>query len=321
MFYLGISAMLLVVFVAALVVTALLAAHPKSRPFGLALLGAGAAVMVVVVFSSLWVTSGRKAPPRELTITDRGASGTPAPVEPVAASPTLVAEESEEPPEPSARVFEALGAALAEAFKKTSEEKKTASAAERVVVSQPPADWHDVPPSAKWAIVDEGREDDVYRMEMVIGSCESREECDARLPDAVEAGLMAFAERSRPEGAGNVPFSPEGLEHRVVCTDTRELTYYSEHAGPRTQLHVALEFDNDLLQDIKDRWTQAMVTQRLWYTGAGMAVLLGLLGVVYFGLILDRATNGKRRIRLGFAAAAALAVILFVAAVVLDAAG
>jgi hypothetical protein len=307
-----------VLFVAGLVVAAVLAAYPRSRPVGLALLGAGAALTVVVVLLALWVTPGEMRPPRELTIADGPQTAGSAPV---AEIETLVVGQPADASQPSGRVFKALGSALAEAFKQTSEEKKTAAAAAEPVASEPPANWYDIPPSANWAIVDEGREDDVYRVEMVIGSCENRAECDARLPEAIEAGLLAFAERWRPEGAGKVRFSPEGFEHRVVCTDTRELTYHSEHAGPRTQLHVGLQFDQDLLRDVQDRWTQAMVTQRLWYTGAGMIVLLGLLAVVYFGLVLDRATGGRRRIRLGFAAAAAAVVVLFVAAMLLDAAG
>ena len=95
-------------------------------------------------------------------------------------------------------------------------------------------------------------------MHMAIGSCQSRAECDARLPEAIEAGLLAYAEQSRPAAAGNVRFSAEGFERRVVCKDSRELAYSSENAGPRTQLHVVLEFDRDLLDDIKDQWNRSV---------------------------------------------------------------
>ena len=66
------------------------------------------------------------------------------------------------------------------------------------------------------------------------------------------------------------------------------------------------------------RWNQARLNGRLWFTGTGLATLLGILAVVYGGLLADRASEGKRRGRLIFSAVAAVALIVFVAIAVLS---
>ncbi len=219
-----------------------------------------------------------------------------------------------EPAQPSSRVFRALGAALAAGFRDAEDsEKATALAAE------PPPGWVDIPPSQPWAIIEQGRAGELYEVRIAVGSCESREECESYLPAAVVAGLNACAERVRPAAAANVQFPGRGLEERVASEPTRELVYHSEKVGPRTQLHLVLHFDRDLINDITDRWNQAIVTQRLWYAGAGLGMLLGLLAVVYCGLLLDRATHGQRRVRLGLAAVAAASLVVVVAAAVVAA--
>ena len=336
-------------FLGGLLVTLLLLAHPKSRPYGLALLGVGVVIVGGLAFL-LWNTTrlhSEGLTPEALTVGEAADGPAPRPLQAdvpadraadgghttagEASGTTAAAPPSTSPRQPG-RVIKALTAALARGIQETKEDRKepgaTPGAGEASGVAsaasepaEPPPGWIDIHPSRKWVITEQRLVGDVYQMSAVVGPCATRAECDERLPELRKAALAEYAEKLRPAGAGGVRFPTEAFEDRVVCKDPRELTNHYEKAGRLKQLHVLLEFEPDLVQDIKDQWIQGMVAQRLWYTGTGLTALLALLAVAYGGLLADRATEGRRRGRLGFAAVAAAALIVVVAAAVIGTAG
>lgn len=337
----GVVALLLL---GGLLVALLLLAHPKGRPYGLALLGVGVVIVGgLVSVSAVWTEpthvdgakqtahhSEQRLPKhveRSGPKPDQASDAKGAETSVVAAA----APPSASPRHPG-RVIRALTAALARGIQETKEDREEPGAAPAAgeasgVASaagepaEPPPGWIDIHPSRKWVITEQRLVGDVYQMSAVVGPCATRAECDERLPELRRAALAEYAEKLRPEGAGGVRFPTEAFEDRVVCKEQRELTNHYEKAGRLKQLHVLLAFEPDLVQDIKDQWVQGMIDQRLWYAGTGLAAVLGLLAVAYAALLADRATGGRRRGRVGFAAVIAGTLIVVAAAAVIGAAG
>jgi hypothetical protein len=304
-----------------LLVTLLLLAHPKSRPIGLALLGVGVVGVVIVGGLGFLLWNDGDSDPETLheTIGAGDRSVQVAKVFPPSDEAAAAGDPATTPARPStssrqpSRVIRALTAALARGIQETKEDQKepgtTPAASEP---SEPPPGWIDMEPELVG---------DTYRVSVVIGPFQTRPECDAALPDALDRALADYTRRYLgPAAAAKVHFPSEVLEERLV-QERWEETKQFETVGPMKQLHVLLEFDATMQQDIAIRWDEARLSSRLWYTGTGLAALLALLAVAYGGLLADRVTEGRRRGRLGFAAVAAAALIVVAAAAVIGAAG
>jgi len=318
-------------FLGGLLLTLLLLAHRKSRPIGLALLGVGALGAVIVAGLAFLRWSSPDYSPavsQQARPTDAATAGeavtAPAPrssgagarlreTPAAGAEATTALPRSSSPPRQPGRVLKALGTALARGFQESKEDQeKSGGAPEPGEPAEPPPGWIDMEPRLVG---------DSYRMSVVIGPFQTRAECDAGLPNALNRALQDYTRQYLgPAAAEKVHFPPGVLEERLV-QERWEETKVFETVGPMKQLHVLLEFDPEMKQDIAEQWDQARLKSRLWYTGAGLAALLGLLAVIYGGLVADRATGGRRRGRLGFAAIAAAALILVAAAVVIAAVG
>jgi len=318
----------------------LLLAHPKSRPVGLALLGIGVAVVVGVGSLALGLFSSHRehapvkvahhaAPHSKQPL--RGEAAGPVPERDRAAAPGVAEKtptgSAPAPPSTSSRrpgrVLRALGAALARGIEEAKEEQKKPAQAPGAgdaagVVSAtsesagPPPDWIDTEP---------GLVGDTYQVSLQIGPFQTLPECEAKLPEALDQALHDYVRQYLgPAAAAKVRFPSETLEKELV-KERWEETRLFETVGPMKQLHLLLEFDPKMQQEIARRWDQARLNSRLWYTGTGLAAVLALLAVVYVGLVVDRSTEGRRRGRLGFAAVAAGTLIVVAAAAVIAAVG
>jgi hypothetical protein len=75
--------------------------------------------------------------------------------------------------------------------------------------------------------------------------------------------------------------------------------------GKMRTLHVLLEFDDKVQDDLRSRWQKSQLTARLTLVGISWASLLALLGVAFACLRIDTATNGNYSVRLRMAAGVA----------------
>jgi hypothetical protein len=98
-----------------------------------------------------------------------------------------------------------------------------------------------------------------------------------------------------------VDISPEYLERYVKKAEYSEIRV-SDSVGPMHQVHALLEFDDEARANFRHRWHDAVVTDRLWFTGAGAALVLALLGTFYGYLRLDTQTGGAHKGKLQLAA-------------------
>ena len=89
---------------------------------------------------------------------------------------------------------------------------------------------------------------------------------------------------------------------------------YTEHretsVGPMQSVHVLLEFDPTVQQDIKDRWREAVLSQRLRKVAGAALLVLALVGTIFSYLHVDTLTRGFYTRRLQVAAVLVILAII-----------
>jgi len=155
-------------------------------------------------------------------------------------------------------------------------------AAEKPAVKPPPPSlaaggtaarpaWVDAPPQLV---------DDVYQMAITVGPYTTRQECDAKLPEAIQEAVDQYVEVCLgPEEIDAVCLPAEYLRQQLVKDQWEEVRQHS--IGPMTQLHVLLQFDRGVKDRVLEEHRQAVVAHRLWLTGAGLTAALGLLAAAF----------------------------------------
>jgi hypothetical protein len=169
-----------------------------------------------------------------------------------------------------------------------------------ILSNQPRPDWID---SA-------GRLDNsTYRVAVKSGLYVSVPECQRFLDQAIKHESDQYINDmiGDPEASRLVDISPRYLRDHVKKAEFNEIVQVS--VGPMHQIHALLEFDDDARTAIKQRWRDAVVSQRLWYTGSAGALVLGLLGTLYGYLRLDLKTGGAQKGRLQLAATLAALIV------------
>ena len=156
--------------------------------------------------------------------------------------------------------------------------------------------WIDVPPQVVG---------DAYQMSVVVGPYTTRQECDAKLPEALQEALDRYVETAIGPNAVRVTHLPiEELRHEMVIHQWEETRQYS--VGPMIRLHVRLQFDARVKGRVLDAYRQAIVAQRLRSVATWAALGLTLLAVCFAYLKIDLATAGAHRNGLRWGAAAAI---------------
>jgi hypothetical protein len=228
-----------------------------------------------------------ETPPATAATTTSPAASTPpaAPTPPVA--PTSPAAQ---PPTPTATVH-ALPVAVAS---KPAESK--------------PGDSIDRPtprPSAgrpQWVDSPAKLSNSVYTISISSGLFVSVPECQREINAQMKLALDHYIDEYRGDQASKLVSLPLAyLNERVKKAEYSELVN-SDSVGPMHQIHALLEIDDRTRADIDRLWHNAVVTDRLWYTGAGAALVLALLGTFYGYLRLDLRTGGAQKGRLQLAA-------------------
>jgi len=161
--------------------------------------------------------------------------------------------------------------------------------------SSPRPEWLDRP-----ARVSEG----VYEVVVTAGPWDTRADCDASLPDAVERGVQQFITQYLGEEAAGRISLPVDYVNAEILKEKYPETVDSPSFGRMTRLHALLQFDREVKDRVRDDWARVQREQRLVYAGGGLGGLLLLLSVVYGYLKLDLATKGAYRGRLRVLSAA-----------------
>ena len=108
-----------------------------------------------------------------------------------------------------------------------------------------------------------------------------------------------------------IELPPAFIHERIVRDEWLQQSEYA--VGPMYNQHALLVFDSGANQEIERRYRESQVAGRLASTGAGAALLLGLIGTMFGYLKLDTLTRGYYTGRLRVAATAAILALATVA--------
>ena len=159
------------------------------------------------------------------------------------------------------------------------------------------------PKRPAWVDTQPGLVDGVYRQVVTAGPHKTLEDCqqelDEKLQEAVEEQTARMFGPQPP-----VSLAPAEIRRSVVKQQWQETVVSRTPAvGSMIQLHVLLGFDRQANALIEEARNQAIVTQRMWWSGIGLGAVLLLLSVAYTYLKADLAAGGAYRWRLRLAAA------------------
>jgi hypothetical protein len=240
--------------------------------------------------------------PAPLAASEQSApSKPPAPVAPAAAEPAAAPSAAIESPQPvpPATPQDTVAPAPVAPAQPTETETKPAikpEPAEKTPAARQSStkpDWVDAPPRF---------ENSIYSINAASGLFVSVPECQRELNAKLKREVDHYVEEYLGDGAAQLTDVPLAyIKQHLQKAEYNEVVL-SDSVGPMHQLHAQLAIDDSARNHFQRRWHDAMVTDRLWYTGAGAAMLLALLSTFYGYLKLDLRTGGAQKTRLQLAA-------------------
>jgi hypothetical protein len=163
-----------------------------------------------------------------------------------------------------------------------------------------------------WMDQPTGYRDGVDRTIATAGPYATPQECNQRLNEAIREAVRNHVDRFMTLPAGvEIELPPAYIHGRIVQDEWLQQSEYA--VGPMYNLHALLVFDSAVNQEIERCYRESHLSGRLAYTGAGAALLLGLIGTMFGYLKLDTLTRGYYTGRLRAAAAAAILALVTVA--------
>lgn len=142
----------------------------------------------------------------------------------------------------------------------------------------------------------------VYTISISSGLFVSVPECQREINAHMKQAVDHYIDEYRGDQASKLVSLPLAYLNEHVKKAEYSEVVHSDSVGPMHQIHALLEIDDRARADIDRLWHNAVVTDRLWYTGSGAALVLALLGTFYGYLRLDLRTGGAQKGRLQLAA-------------------
>ena len=157
-----------------------------------------------------------------------------------------------------------------------------------------------------------------YRVIIHAGPYTNLSDCEADLAEERDAALIQYARRLLgPDAADRIDFERFEFQNAIRERRRTDSTTHPEF-GPMYNLYAELTFDRSLQKRLRSEYHDAVVRDRLRFTGVASGSVLLLLSAVFGYLKFDTLTRGYYRGRLAMAAgtliatAVAVLVALFV---------
>ncbi len=282
--------------------------HDREQPLAEALPPRAGEIPV----SAELATSEAKSEPKTEVVSTSVAPAPSQPAPPAAEAPPSVPQPSPAPPAAEVSAAPAPAEApVAPAEKPVVAPEATAVATVSPVTPSPaetkPAEPSDQPAPKRsagrpeWVDAPAKLSNSVYTISISSGLFVSVPECQREINAHMKQALDHYVDEYRGDQASKLVSLPLAyLNERVKKDEYSEVVTGS--VGPMHQIHALLEIDDRTRADIDRLWHNAVVTDRLWYTGSGAALVLALLGTFYGYLRLDLRTGGAQKGRLQLAA-------------------
>jgi hypothetical protein len=223
-----------------------------------------------------------------------------------AADPAEAAQPKSEPP----AVVDTEVAAKEVATETKPAENKPIEIAAKPAEPQPAAEVPAAPativpslPRPAWVDRAPGLSDGVYALVVSSGPYSSVPECQRALNDEILSATNHYInEYLGDDNAASLVNLPVSFSRQVIKKQEYAESLESPSVGRMYQLHAQLAFDDQSRNLFQQRWRNAIVQDRLWYTGGGAALVLALLATFYGYLKLDLKTDAPHKGRLQLAA-------------------
>ena len=168
---------------------------------------------------------------------------------------------------------------------------------------------HTVPDRPEWVGIAPRFVGNVYRTSVVSGPFSSTEECRVEIDNEIPVIVCEYLDRivdtrlapvnltSAEKQLRKLGITPDYIRSKIWRADYTEFVDSSVNSigmemGKMQQLHVLLEFDDEVKYDLKQRWQDSLLKERLVTVGFGSSLLLIFLGLVFGYLKIDTATKG-----------------------------
>ena len=129
----------------------------------------------------------------------------------------------------------------------------------------------------------------VYQVTITTDPFATAHQCERALPGVVEDAIAQYIQtelRFEPRIARKVKLPGRYVRDDIVKQKWTQPVQTS--FGQWTQLHALLEFDHKAAERIEEECKAAIVTERLWYAGTGVAGALVLLALLFVTLKINR---------------------------------
>jgi hypothetical protein len=277
-----IAILLLFVGFGAIVGLIVLLANPRTRPVGLTIL---AAVVLLVVLGWFWLGAGAPSyaplPSGLATVRQTPSATVPsAPVPPDAIGSAREQGSAADKAPPRGGVLSAIGHALADVLPHsvrppTVEVSGNSKPSPPAARAAPPAagrpDWVDAAPHYA---------DNAYVMSIPVGPFETREQCEAEVPQALQEAVERYAAIYVGAGAaGRWDWDPADLRRRLLREEWQEPVETS--FGPMVVLHLRLAFDRQMQEGVQAAVRREATAGRLRVAAIGLGGVLLALAVVF----------------------------------------
>ena len=298
-----------------LTVTVLLMISRKTRPYGMALLGVGVVGLIAIVaVGTLHL------------VTDRGVEYGEARNNARAVAPEMHRQMFEHgndplmPAMPEVIIDETHTSGAEAAGEGEAETPATTADSEPEEPYEETTEPTDTTKRPEWVDAPPGYSNGVYRTTVMAGPFPTVGECHHELRGLFDKAVRRFATEQlaiNKRYAEGVRMSENDIQTHLVRQQWEEKPVKTSY-GDWVNVHVLLEFDSEvqdyLRLEYQEFQQERLVAERLMFTGVALVSLLALLSIVSGTLKIDRATEGKKRGRLGLGAAvaASLAAMLII---------
>ena len=175
-----------------------------------------------------------------------------------------------------------------------------------------PADKTSKSDNPAWADAPAQRVGDSYQIVFVVGPYTTRLECDQAMPAQLNRSVADYAELYLDDERARRATLPASFLRDHVIKDQWEEIFESS-VGEMVRVHTRLLFDGRTNTELKASLRRAIIAERLWIAGGGLAAVLMVISGLFGALKFDHITGGSYRGRMKFILLfVGMAVILWV---------